>query len=112
MDQQARVEGAWDSLPGSETAVDYDARSTEVSEQPHLEQHFGIPVPQYFSTPLPAVRDLTIEVVVTTPDGRRFVTSESQEYELDDNGDVKNYDFEDVYSVVERVMQAATQSLP
>lgn len=93
-----RVREAWDSLPGQETSVDYPK-----IDYPRMGTVTNLPLPTggYLD-----MKDLSVDVTVMLPDGRRLCYSESLEYQLDEDGLPVNFEEEDVLSVLEGVFNA------
>lgn len=111
VDHAQRVEEAWDSLPGHEAEIDYSTEAESGYIPPYLER---FPGPRQFtaSSQLMAYKELRVEIIVNTPDGRRFATEESMEYELNDHGFPPEYMTEHAFEMLERVHTAAGENLP
>lgn len=99
VDDEARVRESFESLPGTEHQVDFG----DVGKRVQGQTAFNLPPSQFAN--LPDYRELRVEITVTTPDGRRILVEESQEYELDEDGTVKNYEFEDAGEIFTRVFE-------
>ena len=87
-----RVREAYDALPGEEVRV------TNHNYMQHL------------SEALPYA-DLMIDISITTPDGRRFTVSESIEYELDEDKQPLNFDYDDCQNMLETAAAAMRSRL-
>lgn len=84
-----RVREAWDSLPGHETTVDYPK-----PQVPDLLPYASIGT------------DLSVDLVVTTPDGRRYSYNHSVEY-----ADADTFEFEDIEQPLTEVCNIAMDAL-
>jgi hypothetical protein len=91
------VREGWDSLPGEEQAVDYPKTG-----------QVGQLAPLQYATLTPT-KDLSIEVIVRTPDGLRLTFEEAVEYELEEDGAPKDFsvdDAQDLWSALKRTVDA------